>query len=92
MIKNRIVTCKKCIFWYETRYKQSFAPDRCKTHCLHGNYLWRYIYLMFAKFFSKKDVGSQKMWQGKDRNVMLNKTFSIGSLIFIKFLTLHIIF
>ena len=33
-VKNRIGTCKKCVFWFEKGYKQIIALDSPKTYCL----------------------------------------------------------
>ena len=32
-VKNRIVTCEKCIFWCEKRYEGILALGSPKTHC-----------------------------------------------------------
>ena len=32
-VKNRIVTCEKCVFWCEKRYKRISALGSPKTYC-----------------------------------------------------------
>ena len=37
--KNRIVTCGKCVYWFEKGYEQIGAVDSCKNTYFHVFYL-----------------------------------------------------
>ena len=42
-VKNRIGTCKKCLFWFEKGYKQIIALDSPKTYCLCNSKKLKFI-------------------------------------------------
>ena len=61
--KNRIVTCGKCVYWFEKGYEQIGAVDSCKNTYFHVFFLnVKLLYQIILYYHTTKQIFTGLNW------------------------------